>query len=157
MTDCARALSLSETFKAFSDEAQSGMSTMTYTTEVLLPAALLNANPMMNLARQFSVAVGHSQAHSVQALMRVQIELLSFSKHRTQANVKLIDDLIVSEQYQNTFGVYGEFCKDMIAGYISEVGKISNFGSKVLSDAAMNSASEIDDVLDDMAASVLVP
>lgn len=130
---------------------------MTYTTGILSPAALLNSNPMATPVRQFGLAAAHSQAHSIQALIRIQIELLSFCKHRAQANVQLVDDLIVSEKYQNTFGVYGEFYKDTIADYIAEVRKIGNLGSRLLSDTTMDSTVEIDMVFDDMAASVIVP
>ncbi|MBA8882097.1 hypothetical protein [Phyllobacterium myrsinacearum] len=128
---------------------------MTYANQLISPGALMNSNPVAALVRQFGLATAHTQAHSVQALMRIQIETLSFYRHRTQQNVKLIDDLIVSEKYQNTFGVLGKFCQESIADYVEEMRTMNALGTRVLAQVATHSSFDVDNALDDMAASTI--
>ncbi|RCW81306.1 hypothetical protein C7476_111168 [Phyllobacterium bourgognense] len=82
--------------------------------------SLFNSVPFAQTSRTLAMAAVHIQAHSIKDLIRLQIESLAFVQSRCEQDVKLIDELVTSEKYHNTFGVYAEFCRDAASAYANE-------------------------------------
>jgi hypothetical protein len=130
---------------------------MTYHIEAATPAFLLNSIPLVESNQKFAMAVVHMHAHAFKALMRLQIESLTFFKHRCEQEVKLVDDLLTSEKYHNTFGVYGEFCQKTFAEYLTEARKLTSIGSRIVSGSAKQADHEVDNVFEDLASRTIAP
>ena len=120
-------------------------------------ASIFNSIPFAHTNRAFLMAAMHMQAHAVKALIRVQIESLAFVKRRCEQDLKLIDDLIISEKYQNTFGIYGEFCRDAVSEYAAETRKLISIGSRIVSESAKHASSELDNAFEDVTALTIAP
>jgi hypothetical protein len=120
-------------------------------------ASVFNSVPFAHTNRAFAMAAVHMQAHAFKALIRVQIESLAFVKRRCEQDLKLIDDLIISEKYQNTFGVYGEFCRDAVSEYAAETRKLLSTGSRIVSDSAKFANGEVDRIFEDVTARTIGP
>ena len=69
----------------------------------------------------------------------------------------MIDDLITFEKYHNTFGVYGEFCRDAASAYADETRKLMSIGSRIVADSAKFANGEVDSVFEDVAARTVGP
>lgn len=130
---------------------------MTYHNEASLPASLLYLVPLVETNEKFAMAVAHMQAHAFKAFLRVQIESLTFFKHRCEQEVKLVDDLLTSEKYHNTVGVYGEFCQKAFAEYANEARKFTSIGSRIVSDSAKQASREVDSTIEDVTARTIAP
>ena len=130
---------------------------MSYTFASQPSASLFNSVPFAQTSRTLAMAAVHIQAHALKALIRLQIESLAFVQSRCQQDVKLIDDLITSEKYHNTFGVYGEFCRDAASAYANETRKLMSVGSRIVSDSAKFANGEVDSVFEDVTARTIVP
>jgi len=130
---------------------------MSYTFASQPSASLFNSVPFAQTSRTLAMAAVHIQAHALKGLIRLQIESLAFVQSRCQRDVKLIDDLITSEKYHNTFGVYGEFCRDAASAYANETRKLMSVGSRIVSDSAKFANGEVDSVFEDVAARTIGP
>lgn len=120
-------------------------------------ASLFNSAPFAQTSQTLAMAAVHIQAHSLKALIRLQIESLAFVQSLCEQDMKLIDDLVTSEKYHNTFGVYGEFCRDAAAAYASETRKLMSISSRIVSDSAKFANGEVDSVFEDVTARTIGP
>jgi Phasin protein len=125
---------------------------MSYQAEPAALAPVLNSVPFARTSRALASAAMHMQAQALKAMFHVQIESLAFVQHRCERDLKLIDDLVDSEKYQNTFGVYGEFCRDAVSQYADETRKLIAIGSGIVSEAAKHANEEVDKVFEDVTA-----
>jgi hypothetical protein len=130
---------------------------MTYHIGASTPASLHYLIPLAETNEKFAMAVAHMQAHTFKALLRVQIESLTFFKHRCEQEVKLVDDLLTSEKYHNTFGVYGEFWQKAFAEYSNEARKFASIGSRIVSESAKQASREVDSTIEDLTARTIAP
>lgn len=125
---------------------------MTYQAEPTAIASMTNSVPFAHTGKAITRALIHIQANTLKALIHVQIESLAFVQHRCEQDLKLIDDLVDSEKYHNTFGVYGEFVRDTVSGYANETRKLISLGTGLVSDAAKQANGEVDRVFEDVTA-----
>lgn len=95
------------------------------------------------------------QAHAVKAALRYQIEMLSFLKHRCEQDLKLLDDLTGSDEFNDAFDVLASFWQNAATEYTNEAGKVAAIGSKVASETARQVRREADTALEDAAAATL--
>lgn len=130
---------------------------MSYQFESQPSSAIVNSVPFAHTSRALAMAAVHMQAHALKDLIHVQIESLAFVKRRCEQDLKLIDDLIISEKYQNTFGVYGEFCRDAVSEYAAETRKLLSTGSRIVSDSAKFANGEVDRIFEDVTARTIGP
>ena len=142
---------------AFRFQASTEGSDMSYQFESQPSASIVNSVPFAQASRTLAMAAVHIQAHALKALIRMQIESLAFVQSRCEQDVKLIDDLITSEKYHNTFGVYGEFCRDAASEYAAETRKLMTIGSRFVSDSATFADGEVDKVFEDVTARTIEP
>jgi hypothetical protein len=111
--------------------------------------------PMVANAQKFLFAMARLQAQGYKAMMRYQIEALTFLRHRYEQDVKLADDLAGSTDFNDAFDVYAGFVQNAVTEYSSETGKMANIGSRIASDAARRVRKEADAAIEDLAAQTI--
>lgn len=111
--------------------------------------------PMAANAQKFLFSMARLQAQGYKAMMRYQIEALSFLKHRYEQDVKLAEDLAGSTDFNDAFDVYAGFFQNAVTEYSSETGKMANIGSRIASDAARRVRKETDAAIEDLAAQTI--
>lgn len=116
------------------------------------PDPFAAAAPMVANAQKFLFSMARLQAHGYKAMMRYQIEALSFLKHRYEQDVKLAEDLVASTDFSDAFDVYAGFVQSAVTEYSSETGKMASIGSRIASEAARRARKEADATIEDMAA-----
>lgn len=107
-----------------------------------------------NGQKLFFAAAG-LQAHAFKAMMRYQIETLSFLKHRCEQNVKLVDDLVAGNEFNEAFDVFSNFLQNATSQYAVEAGKVASIGSKLTSETVRLVRKEAETTIEDMAASTV--
>ena len=105
--------------------------------------------PMYASSPQFLLVGTRLQAHAYKAMMRYQIEALSFIKHRYEQDVKLI---VASEELDDAFDVCSGFWQDAMSDYAIEVRKVAAIGSELASETAKRARKETTTTIEDMAA-----
>ncbi len=108
--------------------------------------------PMVANAQKFLFSMARLQAQGYKAMMRYQIEALSFLKHRCEQDTKLADDLAASTDFSDAFDVYSGFVQNAVTEYSSETGKMASIGSRIASETARRVRQEADAAIEDMAA-----
>ncbi|CAG0948192.1 MAG: phasin family protein [Rhizobiaceae bacterium] len=109
-------------------------------------------SPMAANAQKFLFSMARLQAQGYKAMMRYQIEALSFLKHRYEEDVKLAEELAASTDFTDAFDVYAGFVQNAVTEYSSESGKMANIGSRIASETARRVRRETDAAIEDMAA-----
>jgi hypothetical protein len=96
-------------------------------------------------------AASKLQAHAFKAVMSYQVETLAFLKHRCEQDVKLMDDLAASDEFNDAFDVVSNFVQNATAEYSTEVGKIASIGSRLASETAQRIRKEAENNIKEMA------
>ncbi len=108
--------------------------------------------PMAKSSQKFLLAAASLQAHAFKAMMRYQIETMSFLKHRYEQDLKLAEDLIAGPEFNDTFDVFTAFLQNATTEYASEAGKVAALTSKLASETATRVREEATSTIKDMAA-----
>lgn len=108
--------------------------------------------PMMENGQKFMLAAASLQAQAFKAMMRYQIETLTFLKHRYEQDVKLADDLLAGSAFNDAFDVFCAFFQNATSEYATEAGKVASLTSKLTSETARRVRKEADTAIEDMAA-----
>ena len=80
------------------------------------------------------------QANAAKAVMRYQIEALSFLQRRCEADMKLLDDLTRSRDVTDAVDVMGRFVQNSASDYMSEVSRLASTGTQFVSQAVEEGA-----------------
>lgn len=115
------------------------------------PLAAMPPIPMPAGGQKFLLAAARLNAHAVRAMMRYQIEALGFMKHRLEQDVKLVEDLAGSDEYNDAFDVFACFWQNAASEYAAEAGRVARIGSRLASEAAKEVRREARNSLEDMA------
>jgi len=110
------------------------------------------AAPMLTSSHKFFQAGTQLQAHLIKSAMRYQIEALAFLKHRCEQDVRLIDDLVGSDEYNDAFDVFNTFVQKATAEYAAEASKVASISSRLASETARRVRKEAENTIEDMAA-----
>ncbi|MGY6706756.1 MAG: phasin family protein [Rhizobiaceae bacterium] len=108
--------------------------------------------PVFENAQRYMMANARLQAHLFKAFMSYQIEMLGFLKHRYEQDVKLADNLIASDQLNDSFDVMQTFMQKAANEYAAEAGKIASISSRIASNTAKEVKKETEAVIEDLAA-----
>jgi hypothetical protein len=108
--------------------------------------------PVFENAQRYMMANARLQTHLYKAFMSYQIEMLGFLKHRFEQDVKLADNLLASDQFNDTFDVMQNFMQNAASEYAAEAGKIASISSKIASNTAREVKKETQATIDDLAA-----
>lgn len=115
-------------------------------------ATLLQGVPMLTQGHKGMFTLARLQGHAFKGAMRYQIEALSFLKHRCEQDMKLVDDLLASDDFSDAFDVCTNYCQNAQLDYSREAAKVTSVGSKVAADAARELHKETDAATGDLAA-----
>lgn len=110
------------------------------------------ATPFLANGQKFFLATARLQAQAFRGAMRYQIEMLNFLRHRCEQDVKLVDDLVTSDEFNDAFDVVTDFMQNAATEYTSEVGKVASIGSKLSSETAKRVRKQADEMVEDLAA-----
>ncbi len=108
--------------------------------------------PMIANSQKFALASARLQAQAFKTMMRYQIEMLSFLKHRCEQDMKLAEDLAESDQLNDAFDVFSNFLQNAMTDYSMEASKVAEIGSKVASETARRVRKEGETVIENFAA-----
>lgn len=119
---------------------------MTTSAQTTQPYLFAPAIPLMTNGQKFAFAVARFQGHAVTGMMRYQIEALDFLKQRCEEDVKLVDDLIASEDVNKAFGICAGWAEKAIAGYSTQAGKVASISSELASETAKRMQKEAETI-----------
>ncbi|MCO5065282.1 MAG: phasin family protein [Rhizobiaceae bacterium] len=117
-----------------------------------LSSLAMPSSPYIANGQKLFHATTQLQAHAFKALMRYQIETLGFMKRRCEQDMKLMDDLASSDEFNDTFDIVSNFVQNAASEYSAEVGKFASLGSKLASETAKRVREETDQTIEDIAA-----
>ncbi|MGQ2908799.1 MAG: phasin family protein [Aliihoeflea sp.] len=115
-------------------------------------ATMLQTIPMLTQSQKGLFSLARLQGHAFKSAMRYQIEALSFLKHRCEQDMKLADDLLASDDFNDAFDVYTNYCQNAQLDYSREAAKVTSIGSRVAADAAKELHKGADAATGDLAA-----
>lgn len=108
--------------------------------------------PLAANVQKLLFSMARMQAQGYKAMMRYQIEALSFLKHRCEEDVKLVEDLAASADFTDAIDVYASFLQNAVTEYSSESGKMADISSRIASDTARRVRRETGAAIEDIAA-----
>lgn len=106
------------------------------TAKFEFPPLLSSESPAFANWHKFLLANAQLQAHVMKAMLRYQVEGLSFLKHRYERDLEFIDKLVASDEFDDAFKVASGFMQSAMSDYSAEAGKIATIGSELASDTA---------------------
>jgi hypothetical protein len=121
-------------------------------TEGGLPASQMLMNTeklMMSLARLNGLAL--------QSMLRMNVEAMSFIKHRYEQDVKILETLARCEGINEAMNTYSQFMKDTVTEYSDEVSNIVDIGSKAGTETAKRIRKEATALSDEAFAASTMP
>ena len=114
----------------------------------LFPRAI----PSMENGQKFVLTIARFQGYAFTAMMRYPIEVLGFLRHRYEQDVKLVDDLIATEDVKNALDVYAGFFEKAVADYSTEAGKVATMSSELASEAGKRMEKEANTIAKEVTA-----
>jgi hypothetical protein len=106
--------------------------------------------PFVANGQKLALAATRLQAQAFKAAMRYQIEALGFLKRRFEQDVKFVDDLAGSNEFNDAFDVFATFMQNAATEYATEASKVISIGSKLASDTARRVRKETEEVADNI-------
>ena len=92
--------------------------------------------PFAANSQKFMLAAVRVQAQALRAAMSFQSEALEFLKHRYEMHVKLVDQLVESEEPDDAVDAFTAFMQDAATDYAEGANKVVTLGSKIASETA---------------------
>ena len=114
------------------------------------PFAMPSLPSIANSQKLFHAAAKF-QAHAFKAVLSYHVETLAFLKHRSEQEVKLMDDLAASDEFNDAFDIVSNFVQNATAEYSTEAGKIASIGSRFTSETAQRMRKAAKNTIEDMA------
>ena len=121
-------------------------------TQPELPSLNMLSLPMTENGQKFFLAAASLQVHAFKAMMRYNVEMLGFLKHRCEQDVRLADDLISGPQFSDAFDIFAAFLQNATSQYVTEAGKVATLTSKVASETARQVRQDARIAVEDVAA-----
>jgi hypothetical protein len=106
----------------------------------------------MATGQKFVFTMARLQGHAFTAMMRYPIEALGFFRHRYEQDMKLVDDLVATEDVNNAFAIYADFFEKAVADYSMEASKVATMSSEIASEAGKRMQKETDTIAKDVTA-----
>lgn len=107
---------------------------------------------LMANSQKLAFAVACLQGHAFTVMMRYPIETLGFLKHRYEEDVKLVDDLIASDDVNEAFDIYAGFAEKAVEEYSTEAGKVATMSSELASESTKRIQKEAETLTRDFTA-----
>lgn len=106
----------------------------------------------MTNGQKFAFAVARLHGHAVTGMMRYQIEALDFLKRRCKQDVKLVGDLIASEDVNKAFDICAGWVEKAIGDYSAQAGKVASISAELASETAKRMQKEAETITKDVTA-----
>jgi hypothetical protein len=100
--------------------------------------------------QKFALAGARLQAQTLKSMMRYQIEMLSFLERRCELDMKLVDDLVDTDQPSDAFNVVNTFMQNAAYEYAIEASKMISIGSKLAAEAGVEVRREAEEAVEDI-------
>ncbi len=110
------------------------------------------AMPFLAAGQKMAIAAARLNAQALKSVMWYQIEVLGFMQHRFEQNLKLLDDLIESGEYNDAFDVCSVFVENAACEFNSEAGRMATIGSRLAVETASRVRKEADTRIEDIMA-----
>src|SRR5262245_42703606 len=107
--------------------------------------------PLMANGQNFVLTIARLQGYAFTSMMRYQIEALGFLRNRYEQDLKLVDDLVASDDAKNALDIYAGFFEKAVADYSTEAGKVATMSSELASEAAERMQKEAETIREDVA------
>ncbi|BCM20891.1 phasin family protein [Mesorhizobium sp. J8] len=111
--------------------------------------------PFVQTSQKFLSAVATMQAHSIRALLRYQIESVSFLKRRFEDELRLVEKLTGGDEFADAFDVFVNFIQNATCDYANEAANFASVGARLAADTAGQVRKEAETTVDDMATATL--
>jgi hypothetical protein len=98
-------------------------------------AGIPSSQMLMN-TENFMMSLARLNGLALQSILRMNVEAMSFVKHRYEQDVKILDALVKCEGINEAMNTYTQFMKDTVTEYSEEVGNIVDIGSKAGAETA---------------------
>ena len=121
-------------------------------TEVTKNDSFFSAEPFMMNGQKLMFSMARMQGHAMRAALQMQVEAMSFLKHRYEQDLKLVDDLTGSDGFSDAVNTYSQFLQETVTEYSDETGKIAEIGTRVASDTAKRAREEAEAFSEEIAA-----
>ena len=108
--------------------------------------------PMLSNSQKALFSAVRLQAQAYKAMMRYQIEALSFMRHRLEEDVRLVDEIATAHDLGNAFEIYADFLQQTVSEYSDEASKLANLGSKLASETARQVRREAETTMEERTA-----
>src|SRR5262245_56133706 len=106
--------------------------------------------PLMANGQNFFLTMARLQGYAFTSMMRYPIEALGFLRYRYEQDVKLVDDLIATEDTKNALDIYAGFFEKALADYSTEAGKVATLSSELASEAGKRMEKEAGTIAKDV-------
>lgn len=107
--------------------------------------------PFLPVHQKLLQTAAHLQASAFKAVLRTQIEGMSFLKRRYEADMKLMDDLADSSESNDAFDVLSNFMQVAASDYTSGASRLASIGSRLASETARLARDEARHAVEDRA------
>jgi hypothetical protein len=128
---------------------------LTMSSNSMQQTMTMSSLPFFAVNQKLLQAMAHLNADALQGAVRYQIETLTFLKRRCEADVKLMDDLAGSREFNDAFDVMSNFVQNTASEYTAEVSRIATISSKLASETAKYARAEARHAIEDAAAATV--
>ncbi|WEX08202.1 phasin family protein [Chelativorans sp. AA-79] len=119
------------------------------------PFAPLHYAPFYGTAQYFAHLQGQFQARAFKALMRYQIEALTFLRHRCEQDVQLVEDLAAGKAPIDAVDIVSAFMQKAAVDYTAEAGRMATASSLLVSETAKDVRREAENAKEALAPNTL--
>jgi hypothetical protein len=107
------------------------------------------ALPMAANAQKLMLAGASLQVQAFKAMMRYQIEALSFLRHRYEQDVKLVEDLVKAKEVGDAVDACSDFMRRAVGEYGAEAEKFASIGSRIASETAEETRKQAEAIVEE--------
>lgn len=112
---------------------------------------------MLMNTEKFMMSLARLNGFALQTMLRMNVEALTFAKHRHEQDLKILDSLIKCEGVNEAMNTYTQFMKDTVTEYSEEVSNIVDIGSKAGAESAKRIRKEASALSDEAFAASTMP
>jgi hypothetical protein len=106
--------------------------------------------------RMFLLPMEHFQAASMQAMLRYQIEMLTFMKNRTEHYMRFWEDLLESDYARDGFDLYCGFWRDALQDYSDEAERLTRIGARMAAQTAKQVRDDQEELTEEVATQMVM-
>ncbi len=106
--------------------------------------------------RMFLLSMGHFQVAAIQAMLRYQIEVLTFMKNRSDHDMRFLEELLASDYARDGFDLYCSFWRDALQDYSDEAERLTRLGSQMAAQTAKKVRDDQEELTEEVATKMVM-